>query len=481
MRRQAYTIKKSNLIIFFVMAMLTWASACSRGEAPVSERAELEGPSGGRPAEPAATSDESSGEAKSEAPPAAPPAAAAPEAEPAAMDAPAAAGKAEEGGDGAAAPSRERAAGGEEMAKSERRMDAPKPEPRPPREEQGRPAAGKLTAGSWRDLDHWDFWAQLMDPGQNGSLHAQNAQLWGFNTLGLVRVEVQTPSGPALDVPVQLLNAQQQVVWQARTDKKGRASLFAGMYRQEEGPFVVVAGQGGQTRTFNVQRPDPMETIRLNLESAPAPSNTLDVMFVVDTTGSMGDELEYLKSELESVITRVQQQQGQQLRVRTSVNFYRDTTDDYTVRPYPFTDDLSTTLQAIRAQQAGGGGDFPEAVDAALADAVGQHAWSPSARARVLFLVLDAPPHSDPRSVRQMQEVTQQAAAQGIRVIPVVGSGIDKPTEFLMRFLSIGTHGDYIFLTSHSGIGGSHVKPTIGAHTVEHLNDLLVRVIQEQL
>lgn len=475
MLRQAYTIKKSNLITFFVMAMLTWAAACSQQEPPASEAREMKSEA---PASEAPSDDRASG---GEVAPAAPPpaVAAAPEAEPAAMDAPFA-GKAEESA-GEAAPARGRAADSGEMAKGERRLDAPKPAPRPPREEQGSPAAGKLTAGSWRDLDHWDFWTQLMDPGQNGSLHAQNAQAWGFNTLGLVRVEVQTPSGPALDVPVQLLNAQQQVVWQARTDKKGQASLFAGMYRQEQGPFVVVAGQGGQRRTFNVQRPDPMETIRLNLESPPATANTLDVMFVVDTTGSMGDELEYLKSELESVITRVQQQQGQQLRVRTSVNFYRDTTDDYTVRPYPFTDDLSTTLQAIRAQQAGGGGDFPEAVDAALADAVGQHAWSPSARARLLFLVLDAPPHSDPRSVRQMQEVTQQAAAQGIRVIPVVGSGIDKPTEFLMRFLAIGTHGDYIFLTSHSGIGGSHVKPTIGAHTVEHLNDLLVRVIQSQL
>ena len=64
-----------------------------------------------------------------------------------------------------------------------------------------------------------------------------------------------------------------------------------------------------------------------------------------------------------------------------------------------------------------------------------------------------------------------------IRIIAVSSSGVDKETEFLMRFLGIHTGGTYTFLTDHSGIGNSHIAPTIGSYEVEYLDDLLVRLI----
>ena len=60
-------------------------------------------------------------------------------------------------------------------------------------------------------------------------------------------------------------------------------------------------------------------------------------------------------------------------------------------------------------------------------------------------------------------------------------SGVDQPTEFLLRSLAIATGGTYTFLTNDSGIGGDHTEPTIGTFEVELLNDLLVRVIGRAL
>jgi hypothetical protein len=80
-----------------------------------------------------------------------------------------------------------------------------------------------------------------------------------------------------------------------------------------------------------------------------------------------------------------------------------------------------------------------------------------------------------------LHEATQEAARQGIQIIPIVASGIDKPTEFLMRFLSVSTSGSYVFLTDDSGIGGGHIKPTIGPHKVEQLNALLTKIINRSL
>ena len=80
-----------------------------------------------------------------------------------------------------------------------------------------------------------------------------------------------------------------------------------------------------------------------------------------------------------------------------------------------------------------------------------------------------------------MCALMEDAAEKGIRVIPVASSGVDKATEFLMRALSITTGGDYVFLTDDSGVGGSHMEPTIGDHEVKKLNTLLVELINGYL
>jgi hypothetical protein len=202
-------------------------------------------------------------------------------------------------------------------------------------------------------------------------------------------------------------------------------------------------------------------------------------MFVMDTTGSMGDELEYIKTELRNVMTRIEDangQNGSKLHIRASTNFYRDQGDDYVVRPFPFTDDIDEAVRQIGKQRAEGGGDYEEAVEQALDDAVNNHKWSEQARARLLFLVLDAPPHRKDSVIDKIQTVTAQAAAAGIRIIPVASSGVDKNTEFLLRAMAIATGGTYVFLTDHSGVGNDHIEPTAGSYQVEHLNNLLVKI-----
>ncbi|NJO86665.1 MAG: hypothetical protein HC821_00850 [Lewinella sp.] len=97
----------------------------------------------------------------------------------------------------------------------------------------------------------------------------------------------------------------------------------------------------------------------------------------------------------------------------------------------------------------------------------------------MLFLVLDAPPHNDSATVAKMQALTLAAAAQGVRIIPLVCSGMDQSGEYLMRSLALATNGTYTFLTDHSGIGGKHLEPSTDAYTVEKLNDLLVRLVHQ--
>jgi hypothetical protein len=48
-----------------------------------------------------------------------------------------------------------------------------------------------------------------------------------------------------------------------------------------------------------------------------------------------------------------------------------------------------------------------------------------------------------------------------------------------MRFFAIATNGTYVFVTDHSGVGNPHLEPSVGEYTVEKLNDLMVRLINE--
>ena len=334
---------------------------------------------------------------------------------------------------------------------------------------------GQLTAGEWRDLDHWDFWLELMADQEWTKMQSH----WTFYPTERLSVAVTNDGATVADARVTLVDAQGNTYWETKTDSRGRADLLVRLFDEQTGPFDLVVEVGGVKMT--VQDVEPGDTPVAVELAAPAIPATLDLMFVVDTTGSMSDELEYLKVELRDVIERVERERAQALDVRLSVNFYRDEGDDYVVRSFPFSDDIPSVLNQLAKQRSSGGGDYPEAVDQALKDAIDDHQWRTQTSARLLFLVLDAPPHHEQDVLGSLREITERAAQRGIRIIPVASSGVDKETEFLLRFLSISTGGTYIFLTDDSGIGNDHLEPTIGQYEVEQLNDLLVRVIGEYL
>ena len=334
---------------------------------------------------------------------------------------------------------------------------------------------GQLTAGEWRDLDNWDFWLNLGAP---ESEYLTEFNRWEFDTRSRVPVVAISNGEPVIDEPVVIRNANDQILWEARTDNLGRAELWPNLVDGNEPSWPLTIEAGGESIDI-MALPDPLEPVLFEL--APSQPVDLDLMFVVDTTGSMGDELLYLQAELSDVINRVQTEVAGDFTMRLSVNFYRDEGDEYVVRSFPFTTNVATVIGQIAAQEADGGDDWPEAVDAALTDAVFEHDWSDSARARLMFLVLDAPPHDGAQVRASLAESIVGAAELGIRVIPLGASGIDKFTEFLLRDIDIATGATYTFLTNDSGIGGEHLEPSIGEYQVELLNDLLVRLIVEAM
>jgi hypothetical protein len=335
--------------------------------------------------------------------------------------------------------------------------------------------AGQLTAGEWDDLASWERFGNLLNS-QEADSSKQLWEFWNFNRLEVI----VTANGKSVsDASVELL-ASNQTIWTARTNTEGRAFVYAGLFDQDtanRGNFTVKVQSGQESKTTQPLQIPQQGSVKVDLGKSAKLSDQVDLMFVVDTTGSMEDELNYLEAELKDVVRRVSDEHGNQLGMRVSANFYRDKHDEYIVRPYPFTTDMNKVVDQFSKQKAEGGGDYPEAVDQALQDALYEHDWSKEARARLLFLVLDAPPHDDAQVIDEMKKLTKEAAAQGIRIIPLASSGVSIDTEYLMRFMATATGGTYLFLTDDSGIGSDHLEPAVGEFEVKLLNDLLVEVI----
>ena len=335
------------------------------------------------------------------------------------------------------------------------------------------PQGGLVTAGEWSDLDNWDFYQKtLMKEPFKGF-----PDDWQMYTNHRIAVALTAKNKPAANATVTLFR-NDTPIWTTKTDNLGRAELWVGAFQKEKelNPTLLRLKVNEQWVSTAAISETQVNRIALD-ETLPSPTNQVQIAFMVDATGSMGDELEFLKMDLKKVINEVQKT-NTQLKISTATVFYRDEGDEYVVKHSPFTEDINQTTEFISQQRADGGGDFPEAVDKALVQ-LNQLQWQPEARTRIAFLVLDAPPHNKPAVISSIQYSVKTAAASGIKLIPVVASGIDKTTEFLMRFIAMYTNGTYVFITDHSGIGNKHLEPSVGEYQVEKLSDLMVRLIKK--
>jgi len=123
--------------------------------------------------------------------------------------------------------------------------------------------------------------------------------------------------------------------------------------------------------------------------------------------------------------------------VRLALLFYRDEGDEYVTRYFDFTEDIAAQRTNLAKQKSKGGGDYPEAVHTALHEAVNQQ-WSSGNTTKLIFHILDAPPHAQTAVGEVYRNAILTAAQKGIRIIPVASSGVDKETavSMLIRTMS---------------------------------------------
>lgn len=329
------------------------------------------------------------------------------------------------------------------------------------------PQSGILTAGDYDDLLNPALYSayvgrQLQD--------RSNASLPYVDTARAVTIRVtDARDRPMPFVEVRATKADGTTI-SLRTVADGAVTLFPALDGLGATSRITVgSGRDAVTRTLT---PGQDRVLEVRLAGASRTVQAFDLVLVIDATGSMSDEMNYLKSELTAIMAAVAERHpGVDTRIGLIV--YRDVGDDYVVRQFAFTNDVGSIQTVLAKQSAGGGGDYPEAVDQAMAAAIA-FPWREDA-VKALMLVADAPPHDD--RIGQTWATTLQARRERIQIVPVAASGVADKAEFVMRAMAAATQSRYLFLTDDSGVGLPHDTPEVKCYAVTRLDGLVRRVL----
>lgn len=207
-----------------------------------------------------------------------------------------------------------------------------------------------------------------------------------------------------------------------------------------------VRGQHGSGKTVTA----PKATVATPARATA--NRTLEMVFVLDTTGSMSGLLEGAKQRIWGIVNDVMRQDSHPA-VKVGLVAYRDRGDAYVTQVQPLTDDLDKIYSTLMDYRADGGGDTPENVRRAMADALNKSGWSDNNAntAQIIFLVGDAPPHDDYRDEPDTATTAAQALSRGI-VVNTIQCGTESSTTPIWEKIALRGQGKYFAIPQDGGV-----------------------------
>lgn len=208
--------------------------------------------------------------------------------------------------------------------------------------------------------------------------------------------------------------------------------------------IALAAGLSPWTRSTGAPPPRPSPAPPLAVPDQPQ----IDVVFAVDTTGSMGSLIDGAKRTVWSIADHIRTT-DQNAELRIGLVAYRDLGDEYVTREFSLTTDLDAVFAELSGYRAAGGGDTPENVDAALYSALHKMQWREGAK-KLVFVVGDAPPASR-GDVPTFDELAREAATRGI-TINTIRAGRDSETEIAFQRIAVLAGGEYSSIRQDGGV-----------------------------
>lgn len=337
-----------------------------------------------------------------------------------------------------------------------------------------------LTAGEVDDNAQWDDYLLYLR-------NYQGAQVIKVDVSERHLIRVSDNAGnPVLGALITVSGNGQEVA-RLRTHSDGLAYFFVGAVpaQSQASTYTATIEANGQTTQLEIPTNSSQRewNITLPIEDNTQQSVYLDVHFLIDTTGSMGDEIAQLKTNIQSISAQIDALPSQP-NVRFGMTVYRDQGDAYLSRTFEFTPNIDEFAAALDEVQAGGGGDYPEDLNEALSRAIHAPEWRVEQTVSLIFLVADAPPHLDYGQESHYAVEIIEAAKRGIKIYPIASSGLDEQGEYIFRQLAQFTGGRFIFLTYGAGgpgTTGTETDLNVSGYTVSALDELVVKIVEEEL
>jgi Mg-chelatase subunit ChlD len=177
----------------------------------------------------------------------------------------------------------------------------------------------------------------------------------------------------------------------------------------------------------------------------------IEVCFVLDTTGSMGGLIEGAKQKIWSIANEMISAQPTP-ELKLGLIGYRDRGDEYVVKSFSLTDDIDAIYGHLRQFQADGGGDAPESVNEALAEAIHKMPWSSDHKVlKIIFLVGDAPPHMDYPNSLKYPDLCREAAKKDL-IINTIQCGAMAETKPIWQEIAKLSEGSYVGISQSGNV-----------------------------
>ncbi len=282
------------------------------------------------------------------------------------------------------------------------------------------------------------------------------------------------------------ISADDTVVTQLATHSDGSVFFFPNTYENTAVSYTLNISHNAveQTEIISLDTSQTEWTFTLPDMTVDNTAVTLDLVFLIDTTASMRDELNELKENIQFIATQVNNLPTN-LDIQYGMITYRDVGEEYVTNQTPFTDDINQFANALALVTAGGGGDYPEDLHSALAEGLNDLAWRDNDRIGLIFVVADAPPHLDYDQSDNYLTSIQKANEAGIKIFPIASTGLDEQGQYIFRQLAQMTNGRFIFITddgSSGQTGDSGASVSIDSdYTVGQLDQLIINIISDEI
>ena len=343
------------------------------------------------------------------------------------------------------------------------------------------PVASAVKAGEWDDNANYREFQKWIASEQGHPFHRADATDRQF-------LVVRDADGKAVPrCPVVVSDEQGHRVT-LTTTASGRALLFPhaeGLAGRDLSASTSCQNGSASTR-FSLAQSDGVIDLKLAVKRVLPPTRDVDLAFILDTTGSMSEEIAAVKATIQKVASALA---SSNVRLRIGLVEYKDRTDAFVTRVYPMTTDAAKFSRTVAGISANGGGDTPESMNEGLHVGLTGLEWSGNAVARMAFLIADAPPHLDYANDSDYAADMRDAAHKGIQVFTVAASGMDTLGQVVFRQIAQYTGATNLFVlrggAGAASTGAGDPKSSCGgtqtSYSSGNLDALIVSKVTREL